>query len=312
MEIEFNNDRRRGRIVIAIGVILALAAGAAAYVVLQQAQQTASSGPGQRMGAVVAVAAIPARAPIQAKDVTIQEVALNPANAQGVATDITQVVGHVTAVTILQGQLVTTNMLAATAQTGEYSILAPDETISPDSTPWRAVSLTVPDDLAVAGTLKAGQTVDVFVTAVVDVPAPLASSGQYYTDKATKITYQNLLILAREGSMYVVRASLPVAEEIAHLEASAITFSMALRPDVDTRLVDARSMGETTSRIITKYGLPVPEKYPFGGPYSTLPPLPGATPLPTPSPTPTPPPPASGAPGSAGPSGSPAPSASPS
>ena len=62
--------------------------------------------------------------------------------------------------------------------------------------------------------------------------------------------------------------------------------SMALRPDIDQRPVDASKLGETTNRIIEKYGLPIPENYPVGNePLATLPPLPSATPFPTPSPS---------------------------
>ena len=180
---------------------------------------------------MVAIRAIPARQAIVAEDVTVREVPLDDTNAAGVATDVQQVIGRIPAVSILQGQLVTTNMLASSSEGGQFSILGPDESVSPDSEAWRAVSLTVSDDLAVGGLLKAGQTVDVFVTAIVTVPTELAESGKYMTDRSTKITYQNVLILAREGAFYIIRASLPVAEEIAHLQAvGSATFSMALRP----------------------------------------------------------------------------------
>ena len=131
---------------------------------------------------------------------------------------------------------------------------------------------------------------DVFVTAVVNVPADLLEEGKFYTDRATKITYQNVLILAREGPFYIIRASLPVAEEIAHLQAvGSATFSMALRPDTDQRPVDATTLGETTNRIIAKYGLPIPETYPTGrGPAATPSPTPAISPEPSPSPSTSP------------------------
>ena len=92
--------------------------------------------------------------------------------------------------------------------------------------------MTVSDDLAVGRRAEGRrQSVDVFVTVVVNVPADLAAQGRYYADRSTKITYQDMVILAREGAFYVVRASLPVAEEIAHLQATGnATFSLALRP----------------------------------------------------------------------------------
>ncbi len=187
------------------------------------------------------------------------------------SSDPAEVIGRIPAVSILQGQLITTNMLASSDEGGQFSILGPDETVAPDSETWRAVSLTVADDLAVGGLLKAGQSVDVFVTVVVDVPADLTADGRYYPDRSTKITYQDMVLLAREGAFYVVRAPLTVAEEISHLQATGnATFGLALRPDEDTRLTDATSFGETTNRIIEKYGVPIPEVYPAGrGPLQT-------------------------------------------
>ena len=40
------------------------------------------------------------------------------------------------------------------------------------------------------------------------------------TDQVTKVTYQDMVILARQGSFYIMRATLPVAEEIAHMQAT--------------------------------------------------------------------------------------------
>jgi Flp pilus assembly protein CpaB len=288
MDPEFRDNRRRQRAIIAVGVILALVAGGAAFYLVNQAQQQAAQSGQQRVAVVVAIRAIPARQAIVPEDVTLREVPLDDTNASGVATDVQEVIGRIPAVTILQGQLVTTNMLASSSEGGQFSILGPDESVGPDSEAWRAISLTVSDDLAVGGLLKAGQTVDVFVTAIVTVPTDLVESGKYMTDRSTKITYQNVLILAREDAFYIIRATLPVAEEIAHLQAvGSATFSMALRPDTDLRPVDASSLGETTNKIIQKYGLPIPVPYPAGsGPVVT--PAPTASPSPSPSTSPAP------------------------
>jgi Flp pilus assembly protein CpaB len=279
MDPEFRENKRRQRVIITVGVVLALVAGGAAFYLMNQAQQQAAQTGLQKAVVVVAVRAIPARQAIVAEDVTLREVPLDDTNAAGVATAVSQVVGRIPAVSVLQGQLVTTNMLASSSEGGQFSILGPDESVTPDSVPWRAISLTVPDDLAVGGLLKAGQTVDIFVTAVVTVPTDLAAKGKYVTERSTKITYQNVLLLAREDVFYIIRASLPVAEEIAHLQAvGSATFSFALRPDTDQRPVDASKLGETTNRIIAKYGLPIPETYPAGAGQV-------ATPAPSPSPT---------------------------
>ena len=142
-------------------------------------------------------------------------------------------------------------MLASSTSGGQFSVLAPGEVVTADSPYWRAVSLNVPDDRAVGGLLEPNETVDIFVTATVNVPQDLLDQGKFYTDKSTKITYQSIPILAKSGSMYIIRVSLAVAEEIAHLQASGTAqFSMALRPDEDTRAVVATGLGETTNVII--------------------------------------------------------------
>jgi Flp pilus assembly protein CpaB len=300
MELEFQDDRRRGRIVMGLGLVLAIVAGGAAYYAVNQAQMQSGQGDLQRIPAVVATTLIPARQAITDEQVEIRQIPLDETNLNGVVTDVSQVIGRIPAVTILQGQLVTTNMLASSAENAQFSILGPGESVAPDSEHWRAVSITVPDDLAVGGLLDAGQTVDVFVTTVVTVPPEVVATGEFYSDRSTKITYQNMVILARRESFYVLRANLAVAEEIVHLQASGTAmFSLALRPAVDQRVADARGLGETTNRIIATYGLPIPEPIGQSGPGGGRP-LPTATPTPAPTPTPASSP-------SPGPSASPAP-----
>jgi len=287
MELEYKDSSRRGKFIIVLGVILALAAGGAAFYVINQAQQQAGTGNTPKLNLVVAARTIPARKPIEDGDLLVREVPIDPSNAQGVVTDKTKLIGRILAISALEGQLVTTNMLASSTSGGQFSVLAPGEVVTADSPYWRAVSLNVPDDRAVGGLLEPNETVDIFVTATVNVPQDLLDQGKFYTDKSTKITYQSIPILAKSGAMYIIRVSLPVAEEIAHLQASGTAqFSMALRPDEDTRAVDAAKLGETTNVIIQRYGLPVPLTYPpgkGGGPIAT--PFPSAKPQASASPS---------------------------
>jgi Flp pilus assembly protein CpaB len=294
MEMEYKDPSKRGRWIVVIGVVLAVAAGGAAFFLINQAQQQAGQGTLQKVAVVVATRVIPARKPIEVDDVAVREIPLDPTNAQGIVSTPDKLIGRVLAVTVLQDQMVTTNMLASEVTGGQFSILGPDETVGPDSEAWRAVALTVPDDRAVGGLVLPGMTVDVFISATVNVPQDLLSAGKYYTDKATKITYQNMEILAKTGSFYIVKATLAVAEEITHLQASGnATFSFALRPDSDVRFADASKLGETTNLIIQRYGLPIPQNFPLGN-----------APLPSPVATPSPSP---AAPASAAPSASTAP-----
>ena len=282
MEMEYKDPSRRGRWIVVIGVALAVVAGGAAFFLINQAQQQAGQAGLQKVAVVVAAQTIPARKIIEATDVTVREVPLDDTNAQGIASTPDKVIGRVPAVAILQGQMVLTNLLASSTEGGQFSVLGPEESIGADSPEWRAVSMTVPDDRAVGGLLTPNQTVDVFVTANVNVLTDsndgIGKDG-YYTDKSTKLSYQDMLILAKSGTYYILKAPLDVAEEISHLQASgAASFSLALRPDVDTRLVDATALGTTTNKVIIRYGLPIPVAYP---------PVSGSVPVPKPTPTPS-------------------------
>ena len=295
MEMEYRDPSKRGRWIVLIGVILAIVAGGAAFFLINQAQQQAGQGSLQKVAVVVAARPIPARKPVEADDVTVREIPIDPTNAQGILSTPDKVIGHVLSVTVLQDQMITSNLLASESTGGQFSILEPGETVAPDSETWRAVALTVPDNLAVGGMIQAGMSVDVLMSATVLVPQDLLDEGKYYSDKATKITYQNMLVLAKSGTVYIVKVTLTQAEEITHLQSAGnATFAMVMRPEADIRQVDASKYGETTNKVIAKYGLPIPEVYP-----------PGKGPIPTPVPTPT------FAPTSPAPSGSPAPSTAP-
>jgi Flp pilus assembly protein CpaB len=301
VEMEYKDPSRRGRYIVIIGVILAIVAGAAAFYLISTAQQQAGQAGLQRVSVVVALQTIPARKIIEAADLEVREVPLDPTNEQGIVSTPDRVIGRVPAVTILAGQMVTTNLLASSSEGGQFSVLGPDESVGPETPVWRAISMTVPDDRAVGGLLTPNQTVDVFVTASVNVltdsEVGIGEEG-YYSDRSTKISYQNMEILSRQGTFYIVKATLAVAEEISHLQAAGnAQFSFVLRPDADTRTLDISGLGATTNRIIERYGLPIPENFPEGsGPVSTSPPIPAITPPPSVDPNATPAPGASAAP----------------
>jgi Flp pilus assembly protein CpaB len=279
MEMEYRDPSNRGRWIVIIGVVLALAAGGAAFFLINQAQQQAGLEPTAKVNVVVAIRPIAARKPVEAEDVAMREVPGDTTNSAAIAvTQLDQVIGHVLSVSVFQDQMLTQNMLASTTTGGQFSILEPGETVAPDSEAWRAVAMTVPDDRAVGGLILAGMTVDVFLSAQVNVPADLTEAGKYYTDKATKITYQNMLVLAKAGGSYIVKTTLAQAEEITHLVATGnAQFSMVMRPQSDIRFADASKLGETTNLIIQRYGLPIPLNYPSGnGPIATA--QPTATP----------------------------------
>ncbi len=290
MEMEYKDNNRRGKFVIIAGVVLAVVAGATSFYLISQAQQDGGKGEVQKVAVVVAAQVIPARTPIQPGALVVRQIPLDEATQVGIITDPTKLAGKVLAISVAIGQPIYSNMIASASGQSGFDILGPDETVGPDSEAWRAISITIPDDRAVAGLLVAGQTIDIFMTATITVPVTTEPVGVYYSDLVTKISYQEMVILARAGSQYILKTSLAVAEEINHmLAAGTVTFSAALRPDQDVRFADVTKLGATTNRILEKYGLPFPAVYP--APSATIPPQPPVA-TPTPPPTPAPPTPA--------------------
>ena len=232
MDSEYKDNNRRGKIVIVVGVVLAVVAGATSFYLIQQAQQHAGDGAGPEGRRRRRRAVIPARTPIQPGALVVKEIPLDAESQVGILTDPKQLAGKVLAIPVAIGQPIYANMIASAAGQSGFSILGPDETVAPDSEAWRAISITIPDDRAVAGLLVAGQTIDIFMTATMTIPVTAQPAGVYYSDMVTKITYQDMVILARAGTQYILKTSLAVAEEINHLlAAGTVTFSAALRPD---------------------------------------------------------------------------------
>ncbi len=297
MEMEYKDPSRRGRWIVLLGVVLAVLAGGAAFFLVNNAQQQAGQSGLKTIQGYVAAKPILARQAIVQEDIELRsDIPLDPTNAGQVVTDPAQLVGRLLAVDVPQGQLLTSNLLASGTVGLGFAILRPDETVQPESEAWRAVSVTVPDDRAVGGVIGPGMAVDIFVTATVSVPAvppapavgagatpaPTPAPNDYYTDHSTKIAYQDMKVLARTGTYYVVKVPLVVAEEISHMQADGVAqFSLALRPDQDLRVLDVSQLGATTNRIIERYGLPIPEAYPsLNRPIPTNPPIPAITPPP--------------------------------
>ena len=141
MEFEYqDNSRRRAKLVIVIGAVTAVAAGALAFLAINQARQQAQVGGATLVPVVVAQAPIAARKAIEAGEVVLREMPADATNEQGVFTDPDAVVGLISTVPILAGQPIYANMLASGTSTQGLAILEPGETVTADSEAWRAVS----------------------------------------------------------------------------------------------------------------------------------------------------------------------------
>jgi Flp pilus assembly protein CpaB len=273
MEMEFKDNSRRRTLVLVIGVLLALGAGAAAFMLSSQGQDEAATVFPTR-NVVVAADFIPARETIQFDMVTLREVPLDVSN-EGAFTDPAQVAGSVAGISIVGSQPITPYMLAQAQTAGSLSILEPDETIAPDSAVLRAVSLNVPNDRAVGGYITTNDRVDVIATFPMSVTLPTdpetgavnetdPETGEpfsYVAGSSTKLMWLDVKVITRpeDSSTYIVRTDLQTAEEIAHAQNQGAQFTLALRPETDIRDIDRSSYGETTDTLVTRYNFRIPE-----------------------------------------------------
>jgi Flp pilus assembly protein CpaB len=303
MEMEFKDSSRRRTLVLVVGVLLAIAAGAAAFMLSSQGAETPEAVFPTR-DVVVAAELIPARSTIDGLQLAIRPVPIDDTNAAAF-TDRAQVQNEIAAIDILQFQPITPNMLASGTSPGTVQILKASETVAPDSPVLRAVSLTVPAERAVGGLVVAGQRVDILgtfpVTAPIDPATGTAAADPEtgeplrYTDgNSTKLMWLDVEILVREPGtdLYILRMDLQTAEDVAQAQNEGVQFTMVLRPDTDTRDIDRSNYGETKDTLVTRYNFRVPEtidgltyEQPIAFP-SPFPAEPYLSPAPLPSPSP--------------------------
>ena len=269
MEMEFKDTGRRRRLLlIGLGLALALAAGYGAF---QLASNGNRAAPVVKETVLVAARPIEARTVLTADDVTTRDVPIDEVLAQAYRVPA-DVIGRITSVPIYSDQQITPNLFATTAADAEFSILGPDETIAPDSEFWRAVAVSVPPERAVGGQIQDGQHVDLFISVQIDVLAidpegnfqrvETATQDGLQSGKSTKITIQDLEVLKADPdeNLYILRVDLHQAEQIYHVVQEAPdSFSLALRPEEDTRSADTTEYGTTSDRLIMTYLFPVPQ-----------------------------------------------------
>jgi Flp pilus assembly protein CpaB len=269
VELEYSDkNSRRSKVYIAVGIIVALLVAATVYIALQASGLTSEEDVEMRQ-VVVAALDIPGRKAIAEDDLVMRSVPVDPVN-ETAFTGMEQVLGRVAAVPINAGQLVTPNLLASSEEGATFSILDPGQEFDPSMPDLRAVSITVTDDRAVGGTLQPGQLVDLIATLNVTpieeetAEEPAASPadgdpepGDPVAGPSTKTTLQQIDILSKNGTLYILRTDLATAEKITELTAAGAQFTFVLRADADDRT--AETEGSTLDRLLEEYGFPAPQ-----------------------------------------------------
>lgn len=258
--------RKRSRLIIATGAIMALVVGATIFIALQAGGYKADRPAVAMTDVVVAAREIASRKTIEDGDLVMRSVPADESNATAFR-DITEVLGRISAITIPAGQMVSPNMLASTEANQPFALPNPGSEFDPEGPDVRAYSVSVPDERAVAGTIQPGQRVDILATIPIQPPAeeaatgedgqPVAESAAFITGPSTKVTLQNIVVLARSGPVYILNVDLAMSEKLAEITAAGGTFTFVLRPDPDVRT--AETEGSTLDSLVSEFGFPIPQ-----------------------------------------------------
>lgn len=256
-----DGSRRRARLILIVGVALALVAGVGTFVYASGAKSDQPVAV-PTVAVLVAAREIPAKTTLTSADVKLQEfnVDAKPAAAMTKADDA---LGKITIQSISVGEPILPTKFADPKNPS--FVVMPASFIGPDGAPvanspnFRAMSITVPDANAVGGSVLVGDLVDLMFTAQFDPQAKLQRpTPQQTLDFSTKIILERVPILARLASVYTVRVDALTAERIAYIQSAGGQLAFLLRAPKDERA--SGSTGATFGDIYTNFRLKIPEK----------------------------------------------------
>ena len=135
-----------------------------------------------------------------------------------------------------------------------FTVLPPAERLGPLSAEWRALSIQVPDANAVGGFVQAGDVIDLVYTlgyekvggVIVVAPPPVpGQAASQPVERAARIVFERIPVLARSTSVYTLRMDAASAERVAVLQNSDAQILLLLRAPNDDRAI--RATGATLS-----------------------------------------------------------------
>lgn len=256
-----DGSRRRARLILIVGVALALVAGVGTFVYASGAKSDQPVAV-PTVAVLVAAREIPAKTTLTTADVKLQEFNLD-AKPAAAMSDASEALGKITVQSISVGEPILPSKFSDPKLPG--FVVMPASFIGADGAPvvnspnFRAMSITVPDPNAVGGTVLAGDLVDMVFTLQFDPQTKLQRpTPQQTTDFSAKIILERLPILARLGPVYTIRVDAVTAERIAYLQSSGGQIAFLLRAPKDERA--SGSTGATFGDIYTNFRVKIPEK----------------------------------------------------
>ena len=256
-----DGSRRRARLILIVGVALAMVAGVGTFVYASGAKSDQPVAV-PTVAVLVAAREIPAKTTLTTADVKLQEFNLD-AKPAAAMSDASQALGKITVQSISVGEPILPSKFSDPKLPG--FVVMPASFIGADGAPvvnspnFRAMSITVPDQNAVGGSVLAGDIDDMVFTLQFDPQTKLQRpTPQQVTDFSAKIILERLPILARLATTYTIRVDAVTAERIAYLQSSGGQIAFLLRAPKDERA--SGSTGATFRDIYTNFRVKIPEK----------------------------------------------------
>lgn len=256
-----DGSKRRARLILIIGIVFALAAGAGTFFYASSAStQTAPVIPTTPV--LVAAREIPPKTTLTAADLKVQQfnVDAKPAAALVKPEDA---IGKITVEGISVGEAIMPTKFSDPKNPAfvviPASALDANGNIKTDTPNFRAMSITVPDSNAVGGTIEAGDVVDILFTLNFDPTKFLQKPNPNQTqDFSAKIILERVTILARTNNIYTIRTDASTAERLAYLQSSGGQLAFLLRAPKDERA--SGTTGTTFGGVYNAFRLVIPEK----------------------------------------------------
>jgi Flp pilus assembly protein CpaB len=234
-----DRSRRRARLVLIVGLLFAVGAGATTFFVANTAKSEAPA-PIPTSSIVVAAREIPPKTQITAADLKL--VKMNTEVVPPAAlTRSEDIVGKITITSISVGEPILPTKLGG--PNGQVFTVFPAAALGSDGAPlvnspnYRAMSITVADAQAAGGNIQPGDTVDILYTMQI-LPEKLykvPNATVNATDASARIVLERVPVLARTLAVYVIRTDAATAERIGYLQSAGGVLQLLLRAPKDER-----------------------------------------------------------------------------
>lgn len=257
-----DRSRRRARLVLIVGLLFAVGAGATTFFIANTAKSEAPA-PIPTSSIIVAAREIPPKTQITTSDLKL--VKMNTEVVPPAAlTKAEDVIGRITITSISVGEPILASKLGGA--NGQVFVVIPAAALGTDggilagSAHYRAMSLTIPDANAAGGNIQPGDIIDVLFSFTFDPVKYLVNPNPTRNgpDVSARIVLERVPVLARTAAIYTIRTDAATSERIAYLQASGGVLQFILRGPKDDRATG--TTGATFRTVYPEVKIQVPEK----------------------------------------------------